>query len=146
VKEACYNAQIRDPIHPPTRDYNNQSTTAFERTVETLDAELSTTRALLMLKTILPGKATYETGAGLVCESNRGLVNALLTLQQKVKLLEQQYLLLRGDVLYMSQEIRAGTARIATSFKSAISSQLQEQSSLKERLERLAKGRTWKNA
>eukprot|EP00397_Hematodinium_sp_SG-2012_P065863 GEMP01096964.1.p1 GENE.GEMP01096964.1~~GEMP01096964.1.p1 ORF type:complete len:143 (+),score=26.83 GEMP01096964.1:135-563(+) len=114
-------------------------------TVDSLEEELNATRALLLLKNVnlspSRGNADNDTvDIGLSFgRGHQGLIKALLILQQKVKLLQQQYLLLRGDMVYLNQEMHVGIKWVMSSFKGAMCSQLQEHNSLQVRLERLAK-------
>jgi len=72
-------------------------------------------------------------------KGNRRLVQALITLKQKVSLLNQQYLLLRGDMLYLSHEMNVCRHWVLQSFRMAMQHQSQEHSTLQTRFERLSK-------
>merc|ERR1712129_276263 len=70
-------------------------------------------------------------------KGNRQLIQFLITLKQKVSLLNQQYLLLRGDMLYLSHEMNVCRHWVLQSFRMAMQRQSQEHSSLQSRFERL---------
>merc|ERR1712085_209672 len=72
-------------------------------------------------------------------KGSRQLIQALITLKQKVSLLRQQYLLLRGDMLYLSHEMNVCRHWVLQSFKMAMQHQSQEHSNLQSRFERPSK-------
>merc|ERR1711920_905091 len=91
-----------------------------------LEEELSMAKALLMLNNVN-------------LKGSRRLIQQLITLKQKVSLLNQQYLLLRGDMLYLSHEMNVCRHWVLQSFCMAMQHQCQENSSLQTRFERLSK-------
>mmetsp|Transcript_26556 Transcript_26556/g.57666 ORF Transcript_26556/g.57666 Transcript_26556/m.57666 type:complete len:284 (-) Transcript_26556:79-930(-) len=109
-----------------------------------LEEELSVAKALLMLNGVqlsmdLNDDALLEEPTVTQVKGNRKLIQALLTLQQKVSLLNQQYLLLRGDMLYLSNEMNVCRHWVVQSFRAALQSQSQDASNLQTRFERLSK-------
>lgn len=117
-----------------------------EREKERLEVELSMAKALLMLNNVNMSidldedRGASSSAAEVVSlKGSRQLINLLLTLKQKVSLLHQQYLLLRGDLLYMNHEMSVCRHWILQSFRMAMQQQSQEHSSLQSRFERLSK-------
>jgi len=115
---------------------------------ENLEEELSMAKALLMLNnvTLHMDFNQDEAGAGAASaaqvvrlKGSRHLIQLLITLKQKVSLLNQQYLLLRGDMLYLSHEMSVCRHWILQSFRAAMQHQFNEHSSLQTRFERLSK-------
>lgn len=116
------------------------------REKERLEVELSMAKALLMLNNVNINMdfdqedAPAASAAEVVnLKGSRHLIKLLLTLKQKVSLLNQQYLLLRGDMLYMNHEMNVCRHWILQSFRMAVQHQSQEHSSLQTRFERLSK-------
>merc|ERR1712113_258574 len=72
-------------------------------------------------------------------KGNRKLIQMLISLKQKVSLLNQQNLLLRGDVLYLSHEMNVTRHWVLQSFRMAMQHQSDEHNSLQTRFERLSK-------
>merc|ERR1711862_453992 len=106
--------------------------------------DLSMAKALLMLNNMQLAMDLNEDGEtrapqAVTLKGNRHLVQLLITLKQKVSLLNQQYLLLRGDVLYLSHEMSVCRHWVVQSFRMAMQHQSQEHSSLQTRFERLSK-------
>merc|ERR1712217_542804 len=100
-------------------------------------------KALLMLNNVTlnmdfdKNEAADTTAAQVVnLKGSRHLIQLLITLKQKVSLLNQQYLLLRGDMLYLSHEMSVCRHWVLQSFRLAMQQQLQEHSSLQTRFER----------
>merc|ERR1719197_2175617 len=83
--------------------------------------------------------ATTEAPEVVTLKGNPALIQLLITLKQKVSLLNQQYLLLRGDMLYLNHEMNVCRHWIMQSFRMAMHQQLQDHSSLQTRFERLSK-------
>jgi len=118
-----------------------------ERDRRKLEEDLSMAKALLMLSNVHlnmdfdheASEAQVPPAQPVSLKGNRKLVQALITLKQKVSLLNQQYLLLRGDMLYLSHEMNVCRHWVLQSFKMAMQHQSQEHSSLQTRFERLAK-------
>mmetsp|Transcript_67731 Transcript_67731/g.201465 ORF Transcript_67731/g.201465 Transcript_67731/m.201465 type:complete len:283 (-) Transcript_67731:94-942(-) len=115
---------------------------------ENLEEELSMAKALLMLNnvTLHMDFDQGEAGAGAASaaqvvklKGSRHLIQLLITLKQKVSLLNQQYLLLRGDMLYLSHEMNVCRHWILQSFRGAMQHLSNEHSSLQTRFERLSK-------
>mmetsp|Transcript_54146 Transcript_54146/g.125982 ORF Transcript_54146/g.125982 Transcript_54146/m.125982 type:complete len:247 (+) Transcript_54146:32-772(+) len=113
---------------------------------ENLEEELSMAKALLMLNNVslhldLDQDRAEATSAAEVVrlKGNRHLIQLLITLQQKVSLLNQQYLLLRGDMMYLSHEMSVCRHWILQSFRTAMQQQSNEHTSLQTRFERLSK-------
>jgi len=120
--------------------------TGHLRDKERLEVELSMAKALLMLNNVNVNldfdqeDASIGSAADVVkLKGSRHLIQLLLTLKQKVSLLNQQYLLLRGDMLYMNHEMNVCRHWILQSFRMAMQHQSQEHSSLQTRFERLSK-------
>jgi len=111
---------------------------------ERLEEELSMAKALLMLNNVQLNMDLNEERSASAPEvvslkGNRRLIQMLITLKQKVSLLNQQYLLLRGDMLYMSHEMNVCRQWVLQSFCMAMQRQCQENSTLQSRFERLSK-------
>lgn len=116
-----------------------------EKSTEDLETELSMAKALLLLNNVTlsmnfdseddrPVRTQQQ-----VLKGNRHLIHLLITLKQKVTLLNQQYLLLRGDMLYLNHEMNVLRHWILQSFRMAMQHQSQEHTSLQTRFERLSK-------
>jgi hypothetical protein len=126
-------------------DFTGDAGTA-SREKERLEEELSMAKALLMLNNVSVNMDFDEEDApvGSAAEvvklkGSRHLIQLLLTLKQKVSLLHQQYILLRGDMLYLNHEMNVCRHWILQSFRMAMQHQSQEHSSLQTRFERLSK-------
>lgn len=109
-----------------------------------LEGELSMAKALLMLNNVqltmdLSTEDNQAPPQPVHLKGNARLIKALVTLRQKVALLNQQYLLLRGDMLYLSHEMTVCKQWVNQSFGMALQSQCQDVSSLQTRFERLSK-------
>eukprot|EP00929_Paragymnodinium_shiwhaense_P037325 TRINITY_DN19905_c0_g1_i1.p1 TRINITY_DN19905_c0_g1~~TRINITY_DN19905_c0_g1_i1.p1 ORF type:complete len:395 (+),score=108.67 TRINITY_DN19905_c0_g1_i1:60-1187(+) len=116
------------------------------RESERLEEELSTAKALLMLSNVslrmdldLDDEAGRPAPQVVHLKGSRKLIQCLIALKQKVALLNQQYLLLRGDMLYLNHEMNVCRHWILQSFRTAMQHQSQEHSSLQSRFERLSK-------
>merc|ERR1711953_719848 len=101
-----------------------------------LEEELSVAKALLMLSNVsmsmyldLDDSAPQQTEV-LRLKGNPRLIQLLIALKQKVSLLNQQYLLLRGDMLYLNHEMSVCRNWIMQSLRTAMQHQSQEHSSL----------------
>merc|ERR1711972_286882 len=119
---------------------------SVSREKERLEEELSMAKALLMLNNVnINMDFDQEDGpVGTAAEvvnlkGSRHLIQLLLSLKQKVSLLHQQYILLRGDMLYLNHEMNVCRHWILQSFRMAMQHQSQEHSSLQTRFERLSK-------
>lgn len=113
---------------------------------ERLEVELSMAKALLMLSNVSldmdfdrDGPIDISAAQVIKLKGNRHLIQLLITLKQKVALLNQQYLLLRGDMLYLNHEMQVCRQWVLQSLRSAMQHQSQEHSSLQTRFERLSK-------
>lgn len=110
---------------------------------ERLEDELSMAKALLMLNNVSLNmdfdNDDHRETEHVSLKGNRHLIQLLVTLKQKVCLLNQQYLLLRGDMLYLNHEMNACRHWVLQSFRMAMHHQSQEHSSLQTRFERLSK-------
>lgn len=125
---------------------SEQALASASREKERLEVELSMAKALLMLNNVNINMDfdQEEAPAGSAAEvvklkGSKNLIKLLLTLKQKVSLLNQQYLLLRGDMLYMNHEMNVCRHWILQSFRIAMQHQSQEHSTLQTRFERLSK-------
>lgn len=119
---------------------------AEAREREMLEEELSMAKALLMLNNVSinmdfdqdeGGQASAAQVVNL--KGSRHLIQLLITLKQKVSLLKQQYLLLRGDMLYLNHEMNVCRHWVLQSFRAAMQHMSNEHSSLQTRFERLSK-------
>jgi len=117
-----------------------------ERDRRKLEEDLSMAKALLMLSNVHLNMDFDRDESGemppaqtVSLKGNRKLVQALITLKQKVSLLNQQYLLLRGDMLYLSHEMNVCRHWVLQSFKMAMQHQSQEHSSGSEAFKRSSK-------
>lgn len=113
---------------------------------ERLEEELSMAKALLMLNNVtLNMDFDHDEGGDTSAvqvvnlKGSRRLIQLLITLKQKVSLLNQQYLLLRGDMLYLNHEMNVCRHWVLQSFRAAMLHQSSEHSSLQSRFERLSK-------
>eukprot|EP00927_Polykrikos_kofoidii_P049556 TRINITY_DN43603_c0_g1_i1.p1 TRINITY_DN43603_c0_g1~~TRINITY_DN43603_c0_g1_i1.p1 ORF type:complete len:250 (+),score=53.07 TRINITY_DN43603_c0_g1_i1:143-892(+) len=113
---------------------------------ERLEEELSMAKALLMLSNVsLSMDLDVSDGAEpppaqvINLKGSRRLIQCLIAMKQKISLLNQQYLLLRGDVLYLSHEMSVCRHWVMQSFRTAMQHQTQEHTSLQSRFERLSK-------
>ncbi|CAL1169829.1 unnamed protein product [Cladocopium goreaui] len=95
-----------------------------------LKEELSMAKALLMLSNVslsmdLESSSAEEVSAPEVVrlKGNPRLIQLLITLRQKVALLKQQYLLLRGDMLYLKHEMNVCKNWVQQSVRTALQSQ-----------------------
>merc|ERR1712113_1187911 len=110
-----------------------------------LEEELSMAKALLMLNNVTlnmdfdDGEEAASAAEVVSLKGNRNMIKLLITLQQKVSLLKQQYLLLRGDMLYLNHEMSVCRHWVLQSFRLAMQHQSNEHSSLQTRFERLSK-------
>lgn len=114
------------------------SASEHERLVE----ELSMAKALLMLNNVslsMDLERTSRPTQNVHLKGNAQLIRLLVTLKQKVSLLYQQYLLLRGDLVYLNHEMNACRQWVLQSFRMAMQRQTQEHHSLQTRFERLSK-------
>lgn len=71
-------------------------------------------------------------------KANSELRIITLELLQRVKLLRQQYLLLRSDVLYLCHEMNLARQWVVKNFRAVMSSRMQERTSQKVRVEKLS--------
>lgn len=108
-----------------------------------LEEELSTAKALLMLNNVTLSmdfdSDPLDASPGVKLRGSPHLIQLLITLNQKVSLLKQQYMLLRGDMLYLSHEMSVCRHWVLQSFRMAMQHQAQEHRSLQTRFERLSK-------
>jgi len=118
---------------------------AVQEQREMLEEELSMAKALLMLNNVTlnmdfdqEGQAASATEI-VTLRGNPRLIQLLITLKQKVTLLNRQYLLLRGDMLYLNHEMNVCRHWVLQSFRAAMQHQSSEHSSLQSRFERLSK-------
>ena len=95
-----------------------------------LKEELSMAKALLMLSNVslsmdLESPVAEDMSAPEVVrlKGNPRLIQLLITLKQKVALLNQQYLLLRGDMLYLKHEMDVCKNWVQQSVRTALQSQ-----------------------
>mmetsp|Transcript_26769 Transcript_26769/g.63738 ORF Transcript_26769/g.63738 Transcript_26769/m.63738 type:complete len:183 (-) Transcript_26769:53-601(-) len=93
-----------------------------------LKEELSMAKALLMLNNVslsmdLDEGAPEASAEVVKLRGNPRLIQLLITLRQKVALLNQQYLLLRGDMLYLKHEMDVCKNWVQQSVRSALQSQ-----------------------
>mmetsp|Transcript_25652 Transcript_25652/g.59772 ORF Transcript_25652/g.59772 Transcript_25652/m.59772 type:complete len:339 (-) Transcript_25652:163-1179(-) len=144
----------RQPLSPSAKVQAHASaleeaTAGAAGTVERLEEELSMAKALLLLNNVKlnvdidkqsPGASGSASGGeALTLKANLPLVQQLIVLKQKVSLMKQQYLLLRGDMLYLGHEMHICRHWVMQSFRMAMAHQSQEQNSLQTRFERLSK-------
>ncbi|CAE7325273.1 XYLT1 [Symbiodinium pilosum] len=122
---ACMSSSAQRP--------NAQASATAQPTVEEVDRsqlkeELSMAKALLMLNNVslcmdLDEGAEDLSAAEVVrLKGNPRLIQLLITLKQKVALLNQQYLLLRGDMLYLKHEMNVCKNWVQQSVRSALQS------------------------
>lgn len=118
---------------------------AVQEQHEMLEEELSMAKALLMLNNVTlnmdfdhEGQAAPDAEI-VTLRGNPRLIQLLLSLKQKVTLLNRQYLLLRGDMLYLNHEMNVCRHWVLQSFRAAMQHQSSEHSSLQSRFERLSK-------
>jgi len=118
---------------------------AAQEQSEMLEEELSMAKALLMLNNVTLNMDFDQEGQAasaaeiVTLRGNPRLIQLLITLKQKITLLNRQYLLLRGDMLYLNHEMNVCRHWVLQSFRAAMQHQSSEHSSLQSRFERLSK-------
>jgi hypothetical protein len=141
--------QSSDSVTPPVAAAPQTATdaagVAVQEHIEKFEEELSMAKALLMLNNVTLNMDFDQEGQAssaseiVTLRGNPRLIQLLVTLKQKVTLLNRQYLLLRGDMLYLNHEMNVCRHWVLQSFRAAMQHQSSEHSSLQSRFERLSK-------
>lgn len=123
-------------------DKEVQAGAALPKSQTELQEELSIVKAVMLMNDVkvkVDLKRDGEQNKETTLRGDPEMLKALMTLKQKVELMRRVHLLLRGDVLYLAQEMRASRQWMLQSFQAAMEHQMQEHNSLQTRLDRLSK-------
>ncbi|CAL1169830.1 unnamed protein product [Cladocopium goreaui] len=134
LAEQCLSSELKDHADVLEPVANFASGKSLDPTIPALEhslkEELSMAKALLMLSNVslsmdLESSSAEEVSAPEVVrlKGNPRLIQLLITLRQKVALLKQQYLLLRGDMLYLKHEMNVCKNWVQQSVRTALQSQ-----------------------
>eukprot|EP00435_Cladocopium_sp_Y103_P033074 s1344_g8.t1 len=123
-------ASVKSLVDPTVLASSSAVPKGDQAVEHSLKEELSMAKALLMLSNVslsmdLESSSAEEVSAPEVVrlKGNPRLIQLLITLRQKVALLNQQYLLLRGDMLYLKHEMNVCKNWVQQSVRTALQSQ-----------------------